>query len=215
MINKNTQHKCPICGKYIFTADSSFDICKYCGWEDDGLQTNNPYIWGGANELSQIDYKKNYEEEIKKDADFYWKRDHEKINFDRYTDESHMCPVCGKTKFRHEDSHDRCEICGWIDNWTQEHYTDFENSSNQLSLDKYKEVYNLKIQENKDYVWGDNNKNYEFTDEEKNYIAQLDIEFDVNKIMTLEQRHKLYHILDYDKENKKICASIKEKIERK
>ena len=35
MGNKNTQHNCPICGKYSFVQDNSFDICKYCGWEDD------------------------------------------------------------------------------------------------------------------------------------------------------------------------------------
>ena len=41
MKNKNTQHNCPICGKYLFMQDNSFDICKYCGWE------NEDYYDGG------------------------------------------------------------------------------------------------------------------------------------------------------------------------
>lgn len=214
MGNKNTQHNCPICGKYSFVQDNSFDICKYCGWEDDEIQTKDPYFWGGANELSLIDYKKNYDEEIKKNPDFYWKRDFDKVNFDKYTDNSHMCPICGKTKFKHEDSHDRCEFCGWIDNWTQEHFPDFNNSSNMLSLTKYKEEYSIKIQEDSSYVWGDKNKYYDFTEEEKEYLASLKINFEVSKIMTLEQKQKLHSILSKDKQNEKVKKSIIEKMEK-
>ena len=213
MKNKNTQHNCPICGKYLFMQDNSFDICKYCGWEDDGVQADDPKFWGGANELSLIDYKKNYDEEIKKNPDFYWKRDYEKVNFDKYTDNSHLCPICGKTKFKHEDSHDRCEYCGWIDNWTQEHFPDFENSSNALSLIKYKEEYDKKIQEDTSYVWGDMNKDFDFTKEEKEYLASLDIDFDVNRVMTLEQKHELIRLLDGDSQNQNLKRTNKKKME--
>lgn len=68
-------HKCPICGKYEFEDESSFDICPYCGWEDDGLQNDEPDYSGGANELSLNQYKKKYEEKIKEDPNYKWSKD--------------------------------------------------------------------------------------------------------------------------------------------
>lgn len=65
-------HMCPICGKYEFEDDGSFDICPYCGWEDDNLQTADPNYSGGANELSLNEYKKQYEEKIKENPKYIW-----------------------------------------------------------------------------------------------------------------------------------------------
>ncbi len=65
-------HMCPICGKYEFEGDGSFDICIYCGWEDDNVQTANPNYSGGANELSLNKYKKQYEEKIKNNPNYIW-----------------------------------------------------------------------------------------------------------------------------------------------
>ena len=67
-----TPHMCPICGKYEFEDDGSFDICIYCGWEDDNLQTADPNYAGGANELSLNEYKKQYEEKIKNNPNYVW-----------------------------------------------------------------------------------------------------------------------------------------------
>jgi hypothetical protein len=36
-----TPHKCPICGKYEFSDNCCFDICPFCGWEDDGTTDIN------------------------------------------------------------------------------------------------------------------------------------------------------------------------------
>ena len=33
--------KCPVCGKYEFPEENSFDICPICGWENDGVQAHN------------------------------------------------------------------------------------------------------------------------------------------------------------------------------
>ncbi len=38
-----------------------FDICTVCGWQNDPLQNDNPKYAGGANELSLLDYKKQFE----------------------------------------------------------------------------------------------------------------------------------------------------------
>lgn len=44
--------KCPVCGKYEFEEYSSYDICPFCKWEDDGLQGDDHNYAGGANHLS-------------------------------------------------------------------------------------------------------------------------------------------------------------------
>lgn len=54
-------HKCPVCGKYEFPEADSFDICDVCGWEDDGLQEDEPDCAGGANDMSLNEYKAAWE----------------------------------------------------------------------------------------------------------------------------------------------------------
>ena len=44
--------KCPVCGEYEFSIDDDFDVCGVCGWENDGLQLDEPDYRGGANEMS-------------------------------------------------------------------------------------------------------------------------------------------------------------------
>lgn len=44
--------KCPVCGKYEFSGENSFDICPICNWENDGVQVDNHNYTGGANYLS-------------------------------------------------------------------------------------------------------------------------------------------------------------------
>ena len=41
---------------------NSYDICPYCGWEDDDIQNEKPDYMGGANEMSLNQYKKFWEE---------------------------------------------------------------------------------------------------------------------------------------------------------
>jgi len=44
--------ECPVCGKYNFAEENSFDICPICGWENDGVQADDHNYAGGANPLS-------------------------------------------------------------------------------------------------------------------------------------------------------------------
>lgn len=34
--------KCPVCGEYEFEEENNFEICEVCGWENDGIQMDNP-----------------------------------------------------------------------------------------------------------------------------------------------------------------------------
>lgn len=53
--------QCPVCGFYTLT-DPFYDICPVCFWEDDGIQADQPNVWGGANGPSLITARINYRE---------------------------------------------------------------------------------------------------------------------------------------------------------
>ena len=61
---------CPVCGKYIFNQEQDFDICKYCGWENDGY-----FESGGANDLSLDDYTIRYNQYLELNPKYIWKKD--------------------------------------------------------------------------------------------------------------------------------------------
>lgn len=67
-------HKCPICGKYEFSDNGSFDICPYCGWEDDDIQLEDPNYEGGANDFSLNKYKEQYQKIIKENPNYKWEK---------------------------------------------------------------------------------------------------------------------------------------------
>ena len=53
--------KCPVCGEYEFEEDDDFDVCDVCGWENDGVQNDDPDYDGGANDLSLNEFKAQWE----------------------------------------------------------------------------------------------------------------------------------------------------------
>lgn len=53
--------RCPVCNKHYFNELNAYEICPVCGWEDDPSQRRDPYLSGGANIKSLIDYRKEYE----------------------------------------------------------------------------------------------------------------------------------------------------------
>ena len=65
-----TPHKCPVCGKYEFSDECCFDICPYCGWEDDGTEDNTPIL--GANDLKLSEYQARYNRYIRENPHYRW-----------------------------------------------------------------------------------------------------------------------------------------------
>ena len=61
MTNDSGKHLCPICGKHIFPAQDSYDICPKCGWEDEWYQEKYPNDDLGVNGMSLNEYKAAYE----------------------------------------------------------------------------------------------------------------------------------------------------------
>jgi hypothetical protein len=42
----------------------TFEICVLCGWEDDPVQLDEPTVAGGANRLSLVEWRRQFEERI-------------------------------------------------------------------------------------------------------------------------------------------------------
>lgn len=58
--------KCPVCGEYEFAMDDDYDVCEVCGWENDGLQMDEPDYRGGANPESLNERKAEWEKKKSK-----------------------------------------------------------------------------------------------------------------------------------------------------
>lgn len=54
-------HKCPVCGKFEFPYEDSFESCEVCGWADDGFQVAYPDETGD-NTITFNEAKKLYRE---------------------------------------------------------------------------------------------------------------------------------------------------------
>ena len=60
---------CPVCGKTIFSEHCDYDICEYCGWEND-----DDYETGGMNDLSLTSFKARYQKYLELYPDYTWKK---------------------------------------------------------------------------------------------------------------------------------------------
>ena len=63
-----TKIPCPVCGKYQFEKECDYDICEYCGWENDSYTEE-----GGSNTLSLEEFRKRYEMYLVLRPDYNWK----------------------------------------------------------------------------------------------------------------------------------------------
>ena len=56
-------HPCPVCGQFVCSQRSSYDICPICWWEDDESQEELIGLAGGANGYSLRDYRAKFIDE--------------------------------------------------------------------------------------------------------------------------------------------------------
>ncbi|MBX3322115.1 MAG: hypothetical protein KF757_03910 [Phycisphaeraceae bacterium] len=65
------KYPCPCCD--FLTLDhqppGTFEICPVCGWEDDQVQYNDPNYKGGANELSLLEARRDFQVSRAADVD--------------------------------------------------------------------------------------------------------------------------------------------------
>ena len=62
-------HKCPVCGEYEFKDGLCYDICRVCGWQDDGMEID-PYDENGGPSEEFIKYNEWFEEQRKLNPKF-------------------------------------------------------------------------------------------------------------------------------------------------
>lgn len=141
-------YECPVCGKYKFNKEGDYVICKYCGWENDPVMNADPGYEGGANDLSQIDYRLRYNYYVKQNPTYHWA-------LHGYPEvpqiEKCVCPVCGNFEFEPltwEDlyggmrpSDVYCMICGWYYSPEQVSSPELANGVNEMSLKEYRAWY--------------------------------------------------------------------------
>lgn len=158
-MNYNT-HMCPICGKHQFPSDCNYEVCPYCGWQNDSVMNDDPSYWGGANALCQLDHRLRYFYYLSKNPKYHYARD-------GYPDvlqiEEMKCPVCSQMRFmplRWDEiycgvvpSDVHCQYCGWNYDLKQMESPDLKNGANEMSLNEYRDWYANKIAEDPEYVY--------------------------------------------------------------
>lgn len=58
------EYQCACCEKYTIIEIDNFEVCPVCGWEDDGVQRDNPEYPNGANRISLNQAKEAYKKKL-------------------------------------------------------------------------------------------------------------------------------------------------------
>ena len=189
-LEKDNYILCPICGKEKFNLEDYFIFCNHCGWEGN-INSDENFV--ELNGYSVRDYRKVYQEYIKEHPGYIWKNDKDDLEdfMDSFVDFGSKCPCCNEESFDNEHSY--CYKCGWKYNFVQAQFPNFDNSSNKLSLNQYKEQYNKIISNNPNYMWIDSNDvNILFNDKQKEWLKKNNIKL-FNKLTSDEE---MYQIID-------------------
>ena len=79
----------------------------------------------------------------------------------------------------------------------QAHYPDFDNSSNKLSLNEYKEEFHKIIADNPNYLWKETDAvKMPFNDEQIKWLKDNNINIEFNKLTPDEEMHKIFDSIE-------------------
>jgi DNA segregation ATPase FtsK/SpoIIIE-like protein len=66
------QYVCPVCGQTVFAKKNGYDICEWCGWEDDLDYERWPDDESGANGCTVDCYRAKYAEKCRQNPNYKW-----------------------------------------------------------------------------------------------------------------------------------------------
>ena len=140
--------RCACCGEYTLEEKSLFDICPVCGWEDDGVQNDDPNYDGGANHISLNEAKKvwvegNYSKAaIRAAKQIAWEQfEKQEQEAEKAPTTYEQCPCCGKNGVEVKNDFGTCETCGWVYDSLQHDNPDLQRKSNIISLNEAKKAW--------------------------------------------------------------------------
>ena len=68
-------HICPVCGKTVFSSQSSYEICSICGWEDEGGCEEYPDEESGPNHCSLNEYRRRFFQRVQENPNYSWTKE--------------------------------------------------------------------------------------------------------------------------------------------
>ena len=71
-------HPCPVCGRTVFREYDSYEICPFCGWEDNAFQEAHPYTGGGPN-ASLHSCRRSYRKKIAVNPSYTWAKEQDEL----------------------------------------------------------------------------------------------------------------------------------------
>ena len=71
-------HPCPVCGRTVFQEYDSYEICPFCGWEDNAFQEEHPYTGGGPN-ASLHSCRRSYRKKIAVNPAYTWAKEEDEL----------------------------------------------------------------------------------------------------------------------------------------
>ena len=71
-------HPCPVGGRTVFREYDSYEICPFCGWEDNAFQEAHPYTGGGPN-ASLHSCRRSYRKKIAVNPSYTWAKEQDEL----------------------------------------------------------------------------------------------------------------------------------------
>ena len=72
------KHSYPVCGRTVFQEYDSYEICSFCGWEDNAFQEAHPYTGGGPN-ASLHSCCRSYRKKIAVNPAYTWAKEQDEL----------------------------------------------------------------------------------------------------------------------------------------